>query len=112
MAYRLVALLAKNSKHTTTKTQSDSPYTIATSMAKTSSKSKDAKGSSPTPSASAKSTNPTSPPLTSKPNLALHPTNLTLVPCRATVFALRLLPNLIFLCNFAYYIKKLSNVNI
>ena len=64
------------------------------------SKSKDEKASSPTPAASAKSTNPTSPPSSSKQNLALHPINPTFASCRATILALRLLPNPNFLCNF------------
>ena len=58
------------------------------------------KGFPPTPSASAKSTNPTSQPSISEPTTALHPTNLTFAPCRAAVLVLRLLPNLIFLYNF------------
>lgn len=105
IAYRLVALLAKKLKPTTTKMPSASPSTIAGKTDKTSSKSKDEKASSPTPSVSAKSTNPIFPPLNSKPDLALHPTNLTFALCRATVLALRLLPNPIFLCNFVIKTK-------
>ena len=58
------------------------------------------KGFVPYTLTSAKSTNPTSPPSTSKPKLALHSINLTFASCRATVFALRILHNLFFLYNF------------
>ena len=101
-----IAVFRKNKKAAVEKVEEPEPVKPVSPLETP----KDAIHFAPTPSASAKSINPTSLPSNSKPNLALHTTNFTFAPCRATVISLRLLHSWLFLCKFAVAIFSLQGI--